>query len=146
MAQEKAAAADGYDHTFKAIHDHEIPWESDDVRGLLTLPPGVQVKVLNYDPVMKSRTLWHHDTIDDTTVIRNEYDIEDVLEFNKLRFNRIDERQNWKGDIHHVASIPIGVYMDMMRNGRIVSNKDLRKWLDDKDQLPFRTRPGRLSR
>ena len=48
-----AAAKDGYDHTFKAIHDHEIPWESDDVRGLLKLPPGVQVKVLNYDPVMK---------------------------------------------------------------------------------------------
>ena len=48
-----AASADGYDHTFKAIYDHEIPWESDDVRGLLKLPPGVKVKVLNYDPVMK---------------------------------------------------------------------------------------------
>ena len=49
----KPAATDGYDHTFKAIHDHEIPWENDDVRGVLKLPPGVQVKVLNYDPVMK---------------------------------------------------------------------------------------------
>jgi hypothetical protein len=49
----KAAAADGCDHTFKAIHDHEVPWESDDVRGMLKLPPGVKVKVLNYDPVMK---------------------------------------------------------------------------------------------
>lgn len=46
-------AVDRFDHTFKAIYDHEVPWESDDVRGLLTLPPGVQVKVLNYDPVMK---------------------------------------------------------------------------------------------
>jgi hypothetical protein len=55
MAQQKAAAkrADGFDHTFKAIHDHEVEWESDDVRGLLKLPPGVKVKVLNYDPVMK---------------------------------------------------------------------------------------------
>jgi hypothetical protein len=44
---------DKYDHTFKAIHDHEVEWESDDVRGLLTLPEGVQVKVLNYDPEMK---------------------------------------------------------------------------------------------
>jgi hypothetical protein len=48
-----SVAADGFDHTFKAIHDHEVPWESDDVRGLLKLPPGVQVKVFNYDPVMK---------------------------------------------------------------------------------------------
>ena len=37
-------------HAFKAIHDHEVEWESDDVRGLLKLPPGVKVKVLNYDP------------------------------------------------------------------------------------------------
>ena len=49
----KPVAADGCDHTFKAIYDHEIPWENDDVRGVLKLPPGVQVKVLNYDPVMK---------------------------------------------------------------------------------------------
>ena len=44
---------DGFDHRFKAIHDREVPWESDDIRGLLKLPPGVKVKVLNYDPVMK---------------------------------------------------------------------------------------------
>ena len=49
----KTAGKDGFDHTFKAIYDKDIPWESDDVRGLLTLPSGVKVKVLNYDPVMK---------------------------------------------------------------------------------------------
>lgn len=49
----KTAAKRGYDHTFRAIYDKDIPWESDDVRGILTLPEGVKVKVLNYDPVMK---------------------------------------------------------------------------------------------
>ena len=53
MAARKKAAKTGYDHTFKAIYDHEVKWESDDVRGLLKLPPGVKVKILNYDPVMK---------------------------------------------------------------------------------------------
>lgn len=53
MKSTQARAADGFDHAFKAIHDREVPWESDDVRGLLKLPPGVKVKVLNYDPVMK---------------------------------------------------------------------------------------------
>jgi len=43
---------DGFDHTFRAIHDHEVEWEDDDVRGLLTLPKGVKVKILNHDPVM----------------------------------------------------------------------------------------------
>jgi len=53
MKAKKSKAADGCDHTFRAIYDHEVEWESDDVRGLLKLPPGVKVKVLNYDPVMK---------------------------------------------------------------------------------------------
>ena len=48
-----AATRRGPSHTFRAIYDRDIPWESDDVRGLLTLPAGVKVKVLNYDPVMK---------------------------------------------------------------------------------------------
>ena len=53
MAKKKAVSKGGFDRTFKAVYAKDIPWESDDVRGLLTLPPGVKVKVLNYDPVMK---------------------------------------------------------------------------------------------
>ena len=49
----KSKSKDKYDHTFRAIYDRDVKWESDDVRGLLKLPPGVKVKVLNYDPVMK---------------------------------------------------------------------------------------------
>ena len=48
----KRVAAPKYDRTFRAIYDRDIPWENDDARGILTLPKGVQVKVLNYDPVM----------------------------------------------------------------------------------------------
>ena len=48
----KRVAAPKGDRTFRAIYDRDIPWENDDVRGILTLPKGVQVKVLNYDPVM----------------------------------------------------------------------------------------------
>ena len=53
MPARKRKPADGYDHRFKAIHDRAIKWESDDIRGLLTLPPGVKVKVMNFDPAMK---------------------------------------------------------------------------------------------
>ena len=56
MATKKAASRKAgkgkFDRTFRAIYDKDIPWESDDVRGILTLPKGVKVKVLNYDPVM----------------------------------------------------------------------------------------------
>jgi len=53
MKARKSKAKDEFDHTFRAIYDRDVKWESDDVRGLLKLPPGVKVKVLNYDPVMK---------------------------------------------------------------------------------------------
>jgi hypothetical protein len=53
MATKKRSSKDRFDHRFKAIYDRDVKWESDDVRGLLKLPPGVKVKVLNYDPVMK---------------------------------------------------------------------------------------------
>src|SRR3972149_4195100 len=49
----KSKSKDKYDHTFREIDGRDVEWESDDVRGLLKLPPGVKVKVLNYDPVMK---------------------------------------------------------------------------------------------
>lgn len=41
------------DHTFRAIHDHEIAWQEDVANELLTLPKGVKVKIFAHDPVMK---------------------------------------------------------------------------------------------
>ncbi len=44
---------DRMDHTFKAIHDDEIPWQDDVDANFLTLPEGVQVKVFAIDEAMK---------------------------------------------------------------------------------------------
>jgi hypothetical protein len=41
-----------YDHTFRAIHDHEIPWQ-EGAKSVLTLPDGVQVKIFAHDKAMK---------------------------------------------------------------------------------------------
>ena len=40
-------------HAFKAIHDDEVPWEDGLDNNLLTLPPGIKVKVFAKDEVMK---------------------------------------------------------------------------------------------
>ena len=40
-------------HAFKAIHDDEVPWEDGLDNNLLTLPPGIQVKVFAKDDAMK---------------------------------------------------------------------------------------------
>jgi quercetin dioxygenase-like cupin family protein len=51
---DKAAASDAGSHEFVALHDDEVEWqEGDNVNELIALPPGVKVKIFNYDPVMK---------------------------------------------------------------------------------------------
>jgi hypothetical protein len=46
-------AAKDFDHSFKAIHDHEVEWEEGSEHDILTLPKGVKIKILAHDPVMK---------------------------------------------------------------------------------------------
>jgi hypothetical protein len=41
-----------YDHGFKAIHDHEVPWQDGAQNELLSLPKGVEVKILAHDEAM----------------------------------------------------------------------------------------------
>lgn len=41
-----------YDHSFKALHDHEVEWEDGEDNNILTLPKGIKVKILNHDPAM----------------------------------------------------------------------------------------------
>jgi len=40
-----------YDHTFRAIHDDEIPWQEGS-KSVLKLPEGVQVKIFAHDKAM----------------------------------------------------------------------------------------------
>ena len=47
------ASSDAFDHSFKALYDHEVDWQAGLANELLTLPDGVQVKVLNQDLAMK---------------------------------------------------------------------------------------------
>ncbi len=41
-----------FDKTFRAIYDRDIPWQDGADNNLLSLPAGIQVKVLNFDPAM----------------------------------------------------------------------------------------------
>ena len=51
---DQAATSETGNHKFVALYDHEVEWqEGATANELLALPPGVKVKVLNYDPVMK---------------------------------------------------------------------------------------------
>ena len=70
----------------------------------------------------------------------------EIVDYNKAERNMHDERSPWKGDMHRVASIPLVLWQELQRKGIATDNKALMKWLDDPDNMAFRTRPGRLGR
>lgn len=94
-----------------------------------------------------------HETHDENKVILEEkQDVEPILEANKLLFNDFDNRASFKGDgLHRVASIPLVVMQDLVNKGildhawRPIGNR-FHRWLDDPENIHFRTRPGKLSR
>ena len=88
--------------------------------------------------------MWHYDGDKDEAIIENIIDATDVIEENKATFNQYDEKANWKGDMHKVASIPMALFYDLKKQGIIDDPARLKAWLNDPDNRFFRTRPGRV--
>lgn len=101
-------------------------------------------KTLSFDPLTGTKEVFRYDPTDDSFTIETLQDVTDVVEFNKAMANQVDERANWKGDWHKVASIPMSVYMDLQKKGIANDDKAFHRWLNDSDNKVFRTRPGRL--
>lgn len=50
----------------------------------------------------------------------------------------------WKGDVHKVATIPMPVLNELMRNGVAQDPQEFKKWLNHPDNAVFRTKPGKV--
>jgi len=87
--------------------------------------------------------IWHEDDEGNVT-IQTVQDVTDIVEANKAVYNQIDERANWKGDMHRVGSIPMSIFYDLQRQGILQDEKRLKAWLNDPANQVFRTRPGRV--
>lgn len=98
------------------------------------------------DPIVGKRQILHVDEVDDKVVFEEKHDVTDILETNKALQNMVDEKANWKGEMHRVASIPMGIFMELQRKGITKDKKAFLRWLDDPEQKVFRTRPGKLSK
>jgi hypothetical protein len=86
---------------------------------------------------------WHEDD-DGNVTIQTVQDVTAVVEANKAAFNQVDEKANWKGDLHKVGSIPMSIYFDLQRRGILHDEKRLKVWLNDPENRVFRTRPGKV--
>ena len=99
-------------------------------------------KLFDIDPVPGVKKMWHYDGDKDEAIIETVVDATDVIEENKAAYNQVDEKANWKGDMHKVASIPMALFYDLKKQGIIDDQARLKAWLNDPDNRFFRTRPG----
>jgi len=105
-------------------------------------------RLIDYDPVTKTKTLFH-DLGGDQYTIESVSDVEDVIEANKAIAATVDERARF-GDVAHVASIPMAVVDQLIQDGvlgpggTLLDERRFKRWLNDKDNRAFRTRPGRV--
>ena len=87
---------------------------------------------------------WHYDPDKDVAHIESRQDHDVLVEATKARFNSFDQRARWKGDVHHVASIPNVIVNDLMAKGILRDRAAMKRWLNDPDNRVFRTRPGKV--
>ena len=106
------------------------------------------VRLFDEDPLCGTRTLFVTDDDSGDFRLITQQDHEPFMAEAQYEFNLHPSgaAQNWKGDLHKVASIPMPLWMELCRKGIAFDEMELRKWLDDSDNAPFRTKPGSLSR
>lgn len=93
-------------------------------------------------------TKFHYDAVDDRLTIQRVQDVEPIIEMNKTQFNQAPT--NWKGEFHHVGSIPYVIVEKYKKETGIDLLKpeyrgELLKFLERPENRMFRTRPGRLT-
>jgi hypothetical protein len=98
--------------------------------------------LFSHDFQMK-RTVWSRQNPDGSVTYRTDYAVDDTLEANREMRNAA--ATGWKGDLHLVASIPLGIYNDKLREAiRQDDQAYFRRFLNDADNRALRTKDGRL--
>lgn len=100
----------------------------------------IETRLFDIDPATGTRRLFHYDHADDRFHIETQQDVTDLVEQNKWLAN--NERQDFKGDMHRVASIPLSIYYDLKKRGILDDQKRMRQWLNDSENRFFRVKGG----
>jgi|TARA_R110002124_G_scaffold272597_1_gene441799 hypothetical protein len=102
-------------------------------------------RVLDYDSATGITQWYHFDEATGDVGLETQQDVTAVIEGTKGAFNPVDERAPWKGDVLKVASVPMVIYHQLAKiSNNFKDQRVIRKWLNDKDNRVFRTRPGRV--
>lgn len=93
-------------------------------------------------------TQWYcWDTETGDVALQSDWVVDPIAEDCKGIYNTFDERANWKGDLHHVACIPMQVieYEWVVNRRKVLTDKEfVRHWCNKPENRAFRIRPGRI--
>lgn len=99
-------------------------------------------RVFDYDPATGKTQTFEYNADADTFTLHTAEDIEPLLEANQR--GRTDAADNWRGDVHKVASLPLTVYHDLWERGIVSDDRAFRTWLNGPEGEVFRTRRGKV--
>lgn len=98
--------------------------------------------LFDYD-IQTGRQVWSLLNDDGSTTYRTDYPVQATVDINTAQRNMAQD--NWKGDYHQVASIPLNVYYDQLAEAaKEGDEKYLSRWLNDSDNRAWRTKDGRI--
>lgn len=99
-------------------------------------------QIFDEDAMTQTRRVIYRNPYEKTTTIVATQDVTEIVEENKAAYN--DAPGRWKETFNHVASIPIGLYFELKKKGIIDDQKAFKRWLNERDNRAFRTRPGTI--
>jgi len=98
---------------------------------------------LHSSDIKRGKHVWVRHNPDGSMTFRTDYVVDSVLDTNAAQRNVASS--GWKGDWHHVASIPKNVVWDKLMDASIQGDEVyISRWLNDSDNAKFRTKVGRL--
>jgi hypothetical protein len=104
-------------------------------------------RLLDHDPLTGISEYYHFDPDTQGFVVETRQDVSGIIEMNKAVVN---DNTGWKGDLHHVAHIPLSILMQLAQQGivtvagQILDEKRYRAWLNDSANDAFRVKRGRV--
>lgn len=100
-------------------------------------------QILSHDPVSGLSEVFYFDHDTGLTTIRDEQEVSPIIDANQDEYNDAPSRLGTPGPLgRKVASIPLGLFMEMQRKGITRDRKAFARWLNDPDNRGFRTAPG----
>jgi len=87
------------------------------------------------------RFTWAMQNPDGSTTYRTDYTVDHAVETNLVQRNLA--QKGWKGDYHHIASVPLGLFHKELATAQSMGDdKFVSKWLNSSDNRAWRTKSG----